>query len=293
MLDEGEYENNAVCHLSVGTREIIPSKFRESVNMPGKLQVQVSLPATDFLHINVYDIMGKIIYHANMKCADVNNILDFSIGPAGMYVVGINGSTFKVMGSDQNITCVRLLQDVSISRLKSDTVIITKNSKNYFDYNNDPALGAQYGKLYTARSALDVDSPPYPDIIQGICPNGWHVPNDSDWLKLEIAAGMTKSTASGWFRYRGTISNKLKVVGPEWYFGEGKDIYGFSAKGSGFYGCRYQGCYFYLLREYCTWWTYNINDLMIRQLSDWDAGVWRGYFTSDNGAQSVRCVKDQ
>lgn len=42
-------------------------------------------------------------------------------------------------------------------------------------YNNDPALGAVYGKLYNWYAVND---------SRGLAPSGWHVPSESDWSKF-------------------------------------------------------------------------------------------------------------
>lgn len=65
-------------------------------------------------------------------------------------------------------------------------------------YNNDPANGKIYGKLYNWYAVNDV---------RGFAPIGWHVPIEAEWIKLAtylggefIAGGKLKSTSSwsGW-----------------------------------------------------------------------------------------------
>ena len=51
-------------------------------------------------------------------------------------------------------------------------------------YNNDPARGAIYGKLYNWYAVNDP---------RGLAPEGWHVPSDSEWKELELFLGMTQS----------------------------------------------------------------------------------------------------
>jgi uncharacterized protein (TIGR02145 family) len=60
------------------------------------------------------------------------------------------------------------------------------NPSKMFDYNNNPALGSIYGKLYT-YSAVMHDS--LVSVHQGICPNEYHVASDLDWLVLEYFLG--------------------------------------------------------------------------------------------------------
>jgi uncharacterized protein (TIGR02145 family) len=61
-------------------------------------------------------------------------------------------------------------------------------------YNNDPANDATYGKLYNWFTTVD---------SRGLCPTGWHVPTDCEWMYLEGSLGMsvTDQETVGW---RGT-----------------------------------------------------------------------------------------
>ncbi len=47
-------------------------------------------------------------------------------------------------------------------------------------YNNDPAMGAIYGKLYNWYAVNDV---------RGLAPTGYHVPSDAEWTTLETCLG--------------------------------------------------------------------------------------------------------
>jgi uncharacterized protein (TIGR02145 family) len=52
----------------------------------------------------------------------------------------------------------------------------------YAIYNNDPANDAIYGKLYNWYTTVD---------SRGLCPAGWHVPTDCEWMYLESSLGMS------------------------------------------------------------------------------------------------------
>jgi uncharacterized protein (TIGR02145 family) len=61
-------------------------------------------------------------------------------------------------------------------------------------YNNDPANGAIYGKLYNWYAVTDE---------RGLCPVGWHVPTDAEWTTLStflggnmVAGGKMKMTGN-------------------------------------------------------------------------------------------------
>jgi uncharacterized protein (TIGR02145 family) len=61
-------------------------------------------------------------------------------------------------------------------------------------YNNDPANGAIYGKLYNWYAVNDA---------RGLAPQGWHIPTDEEWTTLstklggeEVAGGKMKTTGT-------------------------------------------------------------------------------------------------
>jgi uncharacterized protein (TIGR02145 family) len=64
----------------------------------------------------------------------------------------------------------------------------------YAIYNNDLANDAGYGKLYNWYTTVD---------SRGLCPSGWHVPTDCEWMYLEGSLGMMvqQQVVTG---YRGT-----------------------------------------------------------------------------------------
>ena len=70
-------------------------------------------------------------------------------------------------------------------------------------YNNDPANGTTYGKLYNwyAVAGIHDNDPNTPNKI--LAPTGWHIPTDSEWTTLttflggmSIAGGKMKSTGT-------------------------------------------------------------------------------------------------
>ena len=123
---------------------------------------------------------------------------------------------------------------------------------NSYCYNDNASNCTKYGRLYTWAAAMDsvgtwsingkgcgngtTCSPRYP--VRGVCPQGWHLPFQSEWYELfkavggESSAGIMLKSASGW--------NKN---------GGGADDYGFSALPAGLrYGLAdydYEGNYAY------------------------------------------------
>ncbi|MEA3446083.1 MAG: FISUMP domain-containing protein, partial [Bacteroidota bacterium] len=114
---------------------------------------------------------------------------------------------------------------------QSDNDIIEKHC-----YDNDSANCNSYGALYCWNEMMQYDTT---EGIQGICPNGWHVPSDNEWKILE-----------------GTVDSLYGIGDPEWDLGgvrgynahvnlkstdswsnanNGVDLFGFTAKPG---GCR-------------------------------------------------------
>jgi uncharacterized protein (TIGR02145 family) len=74
-------------------------------------------------------------------------------------------------------------------------------------YNNDPANGAIYGRLYDWPTVMQgaAASNATPSGVQGVCPKGWHVPSAPEYAALSaalggdaVAGGAMKSTSSLW-----------------------------------------------------------------------------------------------
>jgi len=84
-----------------------------------------------------------------------------------------------------------------------------------FCYNNDTTYCDNFGALYTwDEMMLYTDQ----ESTQGICPNGWHIPSDQEWITLEVALGMDPTTASIANNWRGTDQGtQLKVGGSSGY----------------------------------------------------------------------------
>ena len=142
---------------------------------------------------------------------------------------------------------------------------------------NDAANCSKYGRLYTWSAAMDsvgewstngkgcgygpTCSPTYS--VRGVCPEGWHLPDTTEWHALFTAVGgkgtagkMLKST-EGWNDYEGTSGNGLDKyffsalpAGFRYYNGdfyyEGDDAYFWSSTeyGDGGYGAYYMYLYF-------------------------------------------------
>lgn len=62
----------------------------------------------------------------------------------------------------------------------------TGNDITRYCYDNDPERCEQYGGLYDWNTMMNGEesSNSNPSGVQGICPEGWHVPSDAEWTQL-------------------------------------------------------------------------------------------------------------
>ncbi len=77
------------------------------------------------------------------------------------------------------------------------------NITGYYSYDNDESNDANgYGKLYTWGAASNgVSSNTNPSGVQGVCPDGWHLPSHREWTKLELAVCAENGHSDCWTRF--------------------------------------------------------------------------------------------
>ena len=148
-------------------------------------------------------------------------------------------------------------------------------------YNNSADSCAKYGRLYNWSTAMNgaSGSSLSPSGVQGVCPDGWHLPSDAEWTTLEnyvgSSAGKKLKSTSGWYDN-----------------GNGTDNYGFSALPG---GNGYSGGYFNFVSSYGLWWSATEGGAnFARYRSMYYIGesvIWS--YISETVLFSVRCVADQ
>lgn len=67
---------------------------------------------------------------------------------------------------------------------------LSETDKAYCFYSNNE--GTSYGALYTWAAATNGESSSQnPSNVQGVCPDGWHLPSDAEWAQLRDYIGIT------------------------------------------------------------------------------------------------------
>ena len=151
-------------------------------------------------------------------------------------------------------------------------------------FNDDDRFCELYGHFYSRSAAMNSSSCAYKSScdlgtghIQGICPDGWHIPTNKeaqDLVNLASGHALPLMSAKGW---------KTGIT-------PGTDTYGLSFVGAGCY-CSDDGVH--SLGEYGRLWVYYASStqyyIVIRGLEN-EAEVWD--YNDEECYNPVRCVKD-
>jgi uncharacterized protein (TIGR02145 family) len=159
------------------------------------------------------------------------------------------------------------------------------SSGAYHIYANSPSNDATYGKLYNWFSVTDT---------RGLCPTGWHVPTDCEWMYLENALGINVNDQvlfDTWVRgtdQGGRLKSTTLWDAPN--LGANNNI-GFSALPGAYRGTNGTGGF---LNSLGYWWT----STATTSTNAWYRVLGANYATVNriSGGKragfSIRCVKD-
>jgi uncharacterized protein (TIGR02145 family) len=142
-------------------------------------------------------------------------------------------------------------------------------------YGHNATNLANYGYLYNWYAVADTN---------GVCPNGWHVPSDSEWTTLTNYLG-GESVAGGKMKTDGTTYWNSPNIG-------GTNESGFSILPGGF---RYESGVFSSIRDYAIFWSVtktNDTHAWYRSKSNIGTGLGRGNGRWMIAGASIRCLKD-
>ncbi len=136
-------------------------------------------------------------------------------------------------------------------------------------YDNDPANGEKYGKLYNWFAVND---------SRGLAPAGWKIPKDYDWSILINFIGGAE------------VVGEILKASNEWVKGTFNNAFGFSALPAGIRD--YDG-YFKYVGLNCDFWTSDTNnsDACSYMLDVFEDKIFRLYANKYKGF-SVRCIRD-
>ena len=151
------------------------------------------------------------------------------------------------------------------------------NTPAYCWYNNDSSNAESYGALY---NWYVVES-------EKLCPAGWHVPSDEEWIVLETALGGA-GFAGGSLKEEGTAHWKTPNT-------EASNNSGYAARPGGYRS--YNGT-FNLMRTSGYWWSdtqkswYGSSHKVIYRYLRYDDRALARHIAEKTNGFSVRCVRN-
>ena len=187
-------------------------------------------------------------------------------------------------------TQVWMTKNLNVSRYRNGDPIPQVTNQTQWDnlttgawcyYNNNPANGTIYGKLYNWYAVNDP---------RGLAPQGWHVPSDTEWTILTNFLGGL-DMAGGKLKAIGTLEGGTGLWGVPNV--EGTNTSGFTGLPGGF---RYYNgpISFYLISTAGYWWSsseYEISNAWSRYVDTNTSYTFEEHYGKLTGF-SVRCVKN-
>ena len=196
----------------------------------------------------------------------------------------------------KNLRTTKYADGTSINQ---GTIASTTTAYWYYPDNNS-SNKASYGLLYNWKAVMrsSASSSANPSGVQGICPNGWHVPSDAEWTQLTNYVSRQSQ-----YQCSGTSSNIAKALasttgwvgssGSAYYCTVGNDqnsnnATGFSAVSAGIY----QGSYLNFGFSAYFWSATEYNGGAYGRYLNYDSASVNRYNLSKARGFSVRCLKD-
>ena len=193
----------------------------------------------------------------------------------GGFVNDIEGNEYEVVRIGEqfwlskNLNVTKYNDNTPIEKVDNPSDWNVKTTPAYCVYNNSDILNDTYGLLYNWY-AVDAGN---------LCPDGWHVATDNEWLTLETYLGEN-------------AADKIKDTEGDWSsIGDATNETNFSALPGGYRGLN--GVYSGLERD-AAWWSTDesgANYAWLWEISTSSSGLARNSYSKNRG-NSVRCVKD-
>jgi len=173
-----------------------------------------------------------------------------------------------------------MAENLDYGELKSSGGFPSDNNiPEMFVYQDQSSNRKLYGGLYCWPEAVNYDST---EPAKGVCPEGWHIPGDSEWMELESALGLLPDMLESVSPDRGDPAGTyLKTDGQS---GFEAGLFGLLTANQGFFGLDAEtGFWSSTQSGSCVW---------VRTVRRFSGGIQRSVQAKDY-AFYVRCIKDE
>lgn len=268
LVENEKYLDYGFCFSSVTYPTIRNNRVSKGIPILGEFTDTIEgLNPGKYYNYRVYCISAKDTLYGEIK-----TIKTLENGPAGK-ITDVDGNVYNVVSiggvlwMKENLRTTKLNDGTEIPLETSDSIWYYSTAPAYCWPNNDIANLPSYGALYNYYAVL----------TNKLCPTGWHVARQEEFLSLP-----------------GLYENPL-VLRSTWGWTDGyvgTDNYGFSAMPAGVRSGSYSG-----FGRYCFFWIPDYPNFVHRRGLVFSiyknmAGIL-GSGESMSSGLSVRCVKDQ
>jgi uncharacterized protein (TIGR02145 family) len=254
-----------------------------------------------------------MIQKQSIKTADLDSItFRRPVNPNGLNIPGpnvtdIDGNTYQSVTNcgltftKQNLNVSNYTDGTPIPQVQDLTQWANLTTGAWCYYNNDPANGAIYGKLYNWYAVMgiyDAASAANPALRKKLAPTGWHMPTDAEWSSLincldpNADGGNVFNIAGDKMKSIGTIQEGTGLWQQDaTFFSIPNNESGFTGLPA---GLRAGGGGFIGIVTNCSWWSStesSTSNARTRELDYRYTQVFRPFFVKQYGL-SVRCIKD-
>jgi uncharacterized protein (TIGR02145 family) len=251
---------------------------------------------------------GVLVHKQSIKPADMDSITfkrPTTINIAGPNVTDIDGNTYQSVTNcgltftKQNLNVSRYSDGTAIPQVQDQAAWAGLTTGAWCYYNNDPANGAVYGKLYNWHAVAgiyDAASASNPALRKKLAPAGWHVPSDGEWSNL---INCLDPNADGGNNFSNIAGGKMKSIGTI-QAGNGlwQEPNTDATNESGFTGLpagyRRNNGTFSSIGNFGYWWSSSENlttNAWFRNMGYNVGSAFRGFYSKGYGV-SVRCLRD-
>jgi uncharacterized protein (TIGR02145 family) len=147
---------------------------------------------------NITGLSEWISYYVRGYAINSNGITygdEINFSTVGGTVTDYDGNEYKIIqvGNQiwmaENLRTTHYTDGTLINLIEDNTAwsALTETSIAYCYYDNSIINSNTYGNLYTWSAAMNAASSSNgnPSGVQGVCPEEWHMPSDSEWVELE------------------------------------------------------------------------------------------------------------
>ncbi|MEI6090236.1 MAG: fibrobacter succinogenes major paralogous domain-containing protein [bacterium] len=177
--------------------------IKSNLSYSMEIFIDGSINAYNVKDINSIELINSIQLKINLS----NSSKNISIAQIDSIIFIPNTCTEVVIGTQtwmcKNLDVDHYRNGDPIPQIKDTTKWAKLKTGAWCYYNNDPALGAIYGKLYNWYAVND---------SRGLAPEGWHVPSDAEWTTL-FTYLRSESIAGGKLKESGTTHWKSPNIG--------------------------------------------------------------------------------